>query len=83
MKVKVNTINKLIERVWSGNTVITEAQYFPKFEYIDGEFVQIESYQIKYTGNKPTQEMANNVMKFLGVELVWEEDIVPLIPYEE
>ena len=83
MKVKVETLNKLIEKVWSGNTVITEAQYFPKFEYKNDDFVQIESYQIKYTGDRPTQEMANDVMNILGVELIWEEDVIPLIPYEE
>ena len=83
MKVKVETLNKLIEKVWSGNTVITEAQYFPKFEYKNDDFIQIEAYQIKYTGDRPTEEMVDDVVKIIGVELIWEEDVIPLIPYEE
>jgi hypothetical protein len=63
--------------------VITEAQYFPKFEYVDGEFIQSESYQIKYDGDKPSLELSLTVEKYLRVELVWEQDVIPLKAYEK
>lgn len=83
MKVNIKTLNALIKNVWSGNTVITEAQYFPKFEYVNGEFIQSESYQIKYDGDKPSLELSLTVEKYLRVELVWEQDVIPLKAYEK
>ena len=83
MKVNIKTLNALIKNDWSGNTVITEEQYFPKFEYVNGEFIQSESYQIKYDGDKPSLELSLTVEKYLRVELVWEQDVIPLKAYEK
>jgi hypothetical protein len=79
----LKTLNGFIEKTWSGNTVITEMKHFPKFEYVDDKFVQKEAYEIKYNGDKPSLELSLNVEKYLNVELIWEEDIIPLIPYEK
>lgn len=81
MRVKVDILNKFIDKVSSGNTEIIKAQYFPKFEYDNGKFVQIESYQITYKGDKLTQDTLDKITKYFSVELIWEEDVIPIIPY--
>ena len=83
MKVNIDTINKLWELNWSGDTVITEAQYFPQFTHNGNEWVQQETYAVKYTGSRPNYDVDEIMKKYLNVTLIWEEDVIPLIPYEE
>lgn len=83
MKVNVNTINKLLELHWSGNTVITEARYFPQFTHNGNEWVQQETYEVKYKGNRPNYHVDILLKKYLNVTLIYEEDVIPLIPYKE
>ena len=83
MKVDAKTINKLLELNWSGDTVITEAKYFPQFIHDGNDWVQKETYEVKYTGSRPNNYLNELVEKYFNVTLIWEDDIIPLIPYEE
>ena len=69
IEINVQVINKFIETI-GGNVTVVEMKVYPKYEYEDGDFVQKNTYAIKYEGQM-TQYLANQVETFFGIEMVW------------
>jgi hypothetical protein len=78
MKWTVDAVNKFINSVTTGDTVvtITEMVYYPKFTFVNGEFVQTETYKIKFDGDRIPLYIEDKLFQILKITLVWEDSLV-------
>ena len=78
MKWDVEKINKFIKSVTTGDTVvtITEMEYYPKFTYVNGEYVQSETYLVKIDSDYFPRYIENKLYEWLKITLVWEDSLI-------
>jgi hypothetical protein len=78
MKWDAEKLNKFIQSVTTGDTVvtITKMEYYPTLEYQDGEFVQSETYRVKIDSEYFPRYIENKIYEWLKITLIWEVSLV-------
>ena len=50
-------------------------EYYPKFNLVNEEYVQTESYKIKFDGKHIPRYIENKLYDWLKITLVWEDSL--------
>lgn len=77
MKFTVDNLNKLINKINTGDTSVNviEMSSYPKFELKNDEFVQVEAYKIKIDGDYFPRYIENKIHDWFGIILIWEDSL--------
>ena len=76
MKWNKEKLNAFINSINTGDTItILEMEYYPKFNLVNEEYVQTESYKIKFDGKHIPRYIENKLYDWLKITLVWEDSL--------